>query len=157
MYYGTKMKMSSVSGWLSAAVLVLGLAVFVSGCGKREELPAGPGMKMDVAVDEFVSTDIKVGDGAEAKDGSVVRVHYTGTLKSGKKFDSSRDRDEPFEFTIGSGQVIKGWDKGVVGMKVGGQRKLTIPFDLAYGKEGKPPDIPPRATLIFDIELIEVK
>ena len=106
--------------------------------------------------DEFKSTDVKVGTGAEAKDGSTVKVHYTGTLKSGEKFDSSVGR-EPFEFAIGKGQVIKGWDKGVVGMKVGGKRTLVIPYDLAYGEAGSPPKIPPKATLLFDIELLEVK
>ncbi len=138
-------------------LLAMGALLTLPGCGKQEELPAGPGIKVDETRDEFKSEDVKVGEGAEAKEGSAVKVHYTGTLKSGKKFDSSRDRDEPFEFTIGLGQVIKGWEKGVVGMKVGGQRKLTIPFDLAYGEAGKPPDIPPRATLLFDIELLEVK
>ncbi len=136
-----------------AATMVL---VF-PGCGKKEELPAGPGVTVAEKTDEFKTEDVKVGDGAEAKEGSAVKVHYTGTLKSGKKFDSSRDRNEPFEFTIGLGQVIKGWEKGVVGMKVGGKRKLTIPYDLAYGEAGKPPDIPQRATLLFDIELLEVK
>ena len=139
------------------SLVALTTSFLVSGCGKREELPAGPGVKIEENKDEFKAEDLKVGEGAEAKEGSKVSVHYTGTLKSGKKFDSSRDRKEPFEFTIGSGQVIKGWDKGVTGMKVGGRRKLTIPFDLAYGEEGKPPDIPPRATLVFDIELLEVK
>jgi len=126
-------------------------------CDKQEELPAGPGVNIEDKKEELEIKDVKVGDGAEAKEGSTVSVHYTGTLKSGKKFDSSRDRDEPFEFSIGQGQVIKGWEKGVVGMKVGGKRELTIPYHLAYGENGKPPDIPPRATLLFDIELLEVK
>lgn len=145
--------MRCTTSFLLAAAMVLAF----SGCGKKEELPAGPGVTVAEKKDEFKIEDVKVGDGAEAKENSAVKVHYTGTLKNGKKFDSSRDRDAPFEFTIGLGQVIKGWEKGVVGMKVGGQRKLTIPYDLAYGEEGKPPDIPPRATLLFDIELLEVK
>ena len=140
-----------------AATSTLALAPALSGCGKKDELPAGPGVKVETSKDEFKTDDVTVGDGAEAKEGSAVKVHYTGTLKSGKKFDSSRDRDTPFDFTIGQGQVIVGWEKGVVGMKVGGKRKLTIPYDLAYGVEGKPPDIPPRATLLFDIELLDVK
>ena len=139
------------------ALMALGAVLALSGCDKRKELPAGPGVNIEEKKADFKTEDVKVGDGAEAKEGSTVSVHYTGTLTSGKKFDSSRDRDAPFEFTIGKGQVIKGWEKGVVGMKVGGKRKLTIPYDLAYGEAGKPPDIPPRATLLFDIELLEVK
>src|SRR5512144_1074016 len=100
--------------------------------------------------------DTKPGDGDEAKAGQKVRVHYTGTLTDGKKFDSSRDRGQPFEFTLGVGQVIKGWDEGVAGMKVGGQRKLTIPPDLAYGQQSVGP-IPPNSTLVFDVELMGVK
>src|SRR5262245_10632630 len=100
----------------------------------------------------------KVGDGAEAKVGSTIKVHYTGTLENGKKFDSSRDRDEPFEVTIGKSRVIKGWTEGLQGMKAGGKRKLIIPPDLGYGKDGTPDGtIPPNATLIFEIEALEVK
>ena len=107
--------------------------------------------------DEYAQTDVVVGTGAEAKDGSTVKVHYTGTLKNGTKFDSSRDRNEPFEFTLGKGQVIRGWDQGVVGMKVGGKRKLVIPSELGYGDKGSPPKIPPKATLLFDVELLSVQ
>ena len=85
-----------------------------------------------------------------------MKVHYTGTLMNGTKFDSSRDRDEPFQFTLGQGQVIKGWDEGVVGMKKGGKRKLTIPPAMAYGPSGSPPKIPPNSPLIFDVELVEI-
>jgi len=99
---------------------------------------------------------LKEGTGAEAKPGQTVSVHYTGTLEDGKKFDSSRDRFEPYSFTIGESQVIQGWHEGVAGMKVGEQRKLTIPASAGYGAQGKPP-IPPNATLIFNIELLKVK
>jgi FKBP-type peptidyl-prolyl cis-trans isomerase len=100
--------------------------------------------------------DQKVGTGPAAVAGDKVRVHYTGTLLDGTKFDSSRDRNEPFEFTLGQGMVIKGWDEGVAGMKKGGKRKLTIPSDMAYGKRGSPPVIPPDAPLLFDVELVEI-
>lgn len=105
---------------------------------------------------ELSSEDLEVGTGAEAKTGDSVKVHYTGTLTDGTKFDSSLDRGTPFEFTLGAGDVIKGWDQGVVGMKVGGKRQLTIPPDLAYGERGAGGIIPPNATLIFEIELLEV-
>jgi FKBP-type peptidyl-prolyl cis-trans isomerase len=101
--------------------------------------------------------DEKVGSGAEAKAGDVVSVHYTGTLKSGKKFDSSLDRGEVFTFPLGAGKVIKGWDEGVAGMKVGGKRKLIIPAELGYGARGAGGVIPPNAELHFDVELVKVQ
>ena len=101
--------------------------------------------------------DVRVGNGAEAKAGKTVEVHYTGWLTDGKKFDSSRDRGEPFQFKLGAGQVIKGWDEGVAGMKIGGQRKLTIPAALGYGSRGVGGVIPPNATLVFDVELLGVR
>ena len=101
--------------------------------------------------------DIKVGDGAEAGGGQTVSVHYTGRLTDGTKFDSSLDRGQPFSFTLGRGQVIQGWDLGVAGMKVGGQRELTIPPEEGYGDRGAGGVIPPNATLVFDVELLGVK
>ena len=101
--------------------------------------------------------DLVVGQGAEAVAKKRVVVHYTGTLTNGSKFDSSRDRNEAFDFVLGAGQVIKGWDEGVAGMKVGGRRTLTIPPEMAYGARGFPPVIPPNSTLVFDIELLDVK
>ncbi len=101
--------------------------------------------------------DIKVGTGETATPGKTVSVHYTGWLENGKKFDSSVDRGEPFQFKLGAGQVIKGWDEGVAGMKVGGKRQLRIPPELGYGSRGAGGVIPPNATLIFDVELLGVK
>ena len=101
--------------------------------------------------------DVQVGTGDEAKAGKTVDVHYTGWLTDGKKFDSSRDRGEPFAFKLGAGQVIRGWDQGVAGMKVGGKRTLVIPSELGYGARGAGGAIPPNATLLFDVELLGVK
>jgi FKBP-type peptidyl-prolyl cis-trans isomerase FkpA len=101
--------------------------------------------------------DLQEGDGAEAETGKQVTVHYTGWLVDGTKFDSSLDRNQPFSFALGKGQVIRGWDEGVQGMKVGGKRKLTIPPQLAYGARGAGGVIPPNATLVFEVELLEVR
>ena len=101
--------------------------------------------------------DEVVGTGAEAVNGKQVTVDYVGTLTTGEKFDSSYDRNQPFQFVLGSGQVIKGWDLGVLGMKVGGKRKLTIPGDLAYGPSGAGGLIGPNATLVFEVELLGVQ
>jgi FKBP-type peptidyl-prolyl cis-trans isomerase len=102
--------------------------------------------------------DIKLGTGDVAKQGNHVRVHYTGWLTTGKKFDSSVDGGKPFDFTLGNGEVIKGWDEGVAGMKVGGKRQLRIPPDIGYGANGTPGGpIPPNATLIFDVQLLGVQ
>jgi FKBP-type peptidyl-prolyl cis-trans isomerase len=100
--------------------------------------------------------DIKVGTGATAAAGKMVKVHYTGWLTNGKKFDSSIDRGQPFAFSLGAGQVIKGWDEGVAGMKVGGKRQLKIPPELGYGARGAGNAIPPNSSLIFDVELLDV-
>jgi len=100
--------------------------------------------------------DVVAGTGAEAKKGDDVSVHYTGRLMDGTQFDSSKDRNQPFDFPLGAGQVIKGWDEGVAGMKVGGTRKLTIPPSLGYGARGAGGLIPPNATLEFDVELLGI-
>jgi len=115
----------------------------------------GDGVKTESGLQYW---DIKLGLGALAKAGDHVTVHYTGWLTTGKKFDSSVDANQPFDFTIGAGDVIKGWDEGVAGMKVGGKRQLRIPPDLGYGASGTPGGpIPPNATLIFDVQLLAVK
>jgi FKBP-type peptidyl-prolyl cis-trans isomerase FkpA len=114
-----------------------------------------PGTTKEVT--ELKIEDLKVGDGAEAKTGDTVSVHYTGWLTDGTKFDSSRDSGTPFQFTLGQGRVIRGWDEGVAGMKVGGRRKLTIPPEMGYGAQGAGGGvIPPNATLVFDVELLGV-
>lgn len=115
-------------------------------------------------ITDLQKTDVQVGTGAEAAAGQQVTVHYTGWLydaakddKKGTKFDSSRDRNEPFAFRLGAGQVIAGWDQGVAGMKIGGQRTLVIPPGMGYGARGAGGVIPPNATLVFDVELLGVK
>lgn len=129
--------------------------VFATGCSNGAERHS---------VSELMTHDAQVGTGAEAQPGRTVAVHYTGWLydasrpdHKGVKFDSSRDRNEPFSFSLGAGEVIQGWDQGVAGMRVGGQRTLTIPADLGYGARGAGGVIPPNATLLFDVELLEVR
>ena len=116
--------------------------------GSAAEITTASGLKY---------VDVALGTGREAAAGNLVTVHYTGWLTNGKKFDSSVDRRDPFSFPIGAGQVIRGWDEGVAGMKVGGKRKLTIPPELGYGARGAGGVIPPNATLVFDVELLEVR
>jgi FKBP-type peptidyl-prolyl cis-trans isomerase len=129
--------------------------LLAAGCGGSTETPT---------VTELIREDVRTGSGAEAQSGRVVTVHYTGWLydgsrpdRKGAKFDSSRDRNEPFSFNLGAGEVIRGWDEGVAGMRVGGQRTLTIPPQMGYGARGAGGVIPPNATLLFDVELLEVR
>jgi FKBP-type peptidyl-prolyl cis-trans isomerase FkpA len=128
------------------AVVALG-ALLAAGCGRK-----GPPRNVGGVTVE----DLKVGGGATATSGKVVSAHYTGRFPDGKKFDSSYDAGLPIDFQLGTGKVIKGWDLGIEGMRVGGKRKLTIPPELAYGARGGGP-IPPNATLVFDVELVAVK
>jgi FKBP-type peptidyl-prolyl cis-trans isomerase len=112
---------------------------------------------MKSEITKLVIEDIVVGEGKEAKSGDTVVMHYTGTFDDGEKFDSSHDRNMPFETKIGVGRVIQGWDLGVPGMKIGGKRKLSIPYTLAYGENGAGDTIPPLADLIFEVELLDIK
>ena len=145
------------------ASLLLIVTISCGGSAQKTESTEGAPMA-DTGVKELQMVDTKVGTGAEAVAGRVVSVHYTGWLfdaskgdKRGDKFDSSKDRNEPFEFPLGGGQVISGWDKGFAGMKVGGTRVLTIPPDMGYGARGAGGVIPPNATLVFEVELLGVK
>lgn len=145
-------------------VLVAGISVAIL-AAVFGDVNAAPNTKEEKKDGKVITTksglkyeELKVGDGKEAKEGSQVIVHYTGTLENGKKFDSSVDRGKPFgPINLGAGMVIKGWDEGLQGMKVGGKRKLIIPAKLGYGDRGAGEDIPPGATLIFEVELIEIK
>jgi peptidylprolyl isomerase len=142
--------------WVVAVVALaaFGVVLAVSATGqdppKKEE-------KVITTKSGLKYVDQQEGTGKEAKAGDTVSVHYTGTLKDGKKFDSSRDRGQPFEFPLGAGRVIKGWDEGVAGMKVGGKRKLIIPPELGYGARGAGGVIPPNAELTFEVELLGIK
>ena len=134
--------------------IILVLAILMTSCSKSGPTPVnGPGVTTASGLQYW---DLKTGSGATAAPGNTVSVHYTGWLSDGEKFDSSLDRSRPFEFRLGAGRVIKGWDEGVAGMKVGGKRQLRIPPALGYGANGTGP-IPPNATLVFDVELLEVK
>jgi FKBP-type peptidyl-prolyl cis-trans isomerase len=136
-------------------IIVAGILGFNFLYGKKSPPPA-ENNSMETKSNVSAETLIP-GQGEGAKEGDTVVVHYTGTFQDGTKFDSSLDRGTPFSFTLGAGQVIAGWDQGLLGMKVGEKRKLTIPPDLAYGSNGVPGAIPPNATLFFEVELLEIK
>ncbi len=136
---------------LLVSVAMLTIAVLPTSAAVKK------GIKMVTTASGLKYLDEAVGNGASPSKGNLVVVHYTGTLENGNKFDSSLDRKEPLSFVIGVGQVIKGWDEGVMGMKVGGKRKLIIPPNLGYGSAGAGGVIPPNATLLFDVELLDVK
>jgi FKBP-type peptidyl-prolyl cis-trans isomerase len=142
--------------------LPLALTLLLSACSKHVDEPTSdfkpaPGAPLPPAPTKLEIQDLTPGTGRDAKTGDTVHVQYTGTLMNGTKFDSSYDHGgDPFKFTIGKGEVIKGWDQGVVGMKVGGKRRLRIPPDLGYGANGSPPKIPPNAGLSFDVELVSI-
>ena len=140
---------------------IVAVAVLLAGWGSAAK---GDDTVNTPAGKQLIKTDTKVGTGAEANSGQAVTVHYTGWLydaakedHKGTKFDSSRDRNEPFTFHLGAGEVIRGWDDGVKGMKVGGKRTLTIPPDMGYGARGAGGIIPPNAVLLFDVELLDVR
>jgi FKBP-type peptidyl-prolyl cis-trans isomerase FkpA len=148
------------------SVALVAALVSLSACTKKDEAqPTGAetssaptgGSDMAANVTELKIEELKTGEGKEAKAGQSVSVHYTGWLTNGTKFDSSLDRKAPFSFNLGAGMVIPGWDQGVAGMKVGGKRKLTIPSHLAYGERGAGGVIPPNSTLVFEVELLEVR
>ena len=164
-HQATDLVLGVLSGWISVRsgatpiidnvkrALPILLSAVAAACGE-DPMP----------ITELIKTDTTVGSGNDAVAGRRVTVHYTGWLydpgrddKKGPKFDSSRDRNDPFSFRLGAGEVIQGWDEGVAGMKVGGRRTLTIPPALGYGARGFPPDIPPNSTLLFDVELLDVR
>ena len=157
--------MRKVIAWVAlAASATLAAGCVAAPAGAQQTVPPQGDSKLDATRNGLQKIDVKQGTGTEAAPGKAVVVHYTGWLydtskpdSHGAKFDSSRDRNVPFGFTLGAGRVIKGWDEGVAGMKVGGQRTLVIPPQLAYGERGAGGVIPPNSTLIFDVELVEVK
>lgn len=151
--------LSLIAGVVIAGVLIfIGVKIFQSRNSTVDSIPfANPDLEIITTDSGLQYQEITVGSGALAQAGQIVSVHYTGWLEDGTKFDSSVDRDAPFEFNLGRGDVIQGWDEGVAGMQVGGKRLLIIPASLGYGDAGAGGTIPPGATLIFEVELLDIK
>jgi FKBP-type peptidyl-prolyl cis-trans isomerase len=150
--------MNRIVSLTTVAVALCGLTVCLPEASRAQDKPKSKAKPKVITTKSGLKyIDETVGKGKEAKAGDTVDVHYTGWLKNGTKFDSSKDRGKPFSFPLGGGRVIKGWDEGVAGMKEGGKRKLIIPYDLAYGEDGRPPVIPPKAELTFEVELLKVR
>jgi FKBP-type peptidyl-prolyl cis-trans isomerase len=145
-----------IGGVVLLIIVILGVVLLLNQPAKAPAASKSQ-TSSNQGVTKLESTDEVVGTGAEAVAGKQVTVNYVGTLTNGTTFDSSYSRNQPFTFTLGAGQVIKGWDQGVVGMKVGGKRKLVIPADLAYGSQSPSAAIPPNSTLVFEIELVSVQ
>lgn len=139
------------------AILILALGGIVYFAFIRKPPPKMPESQIKIMENGLKIEDLRIGNGVEAKSGNTIIVNYLGMLLDGTKFDSSYDRKQPFSFLLGGGQVIPGWDQGLIGMKVGGKRKLTIPPALAYGERGVTGAIPANSVLVFEVELIEVK
>ena len=160
----TKLNLSAIAMAIAGAIVLVVVIVYTTTQARKSREPANAPVSATTTNQGSKMTDVKVGSGAEAVTGKTVVVHYTGWLydegaadHKGKKFDSSRDRGDPFDFPLGAGHVIKGWDQGVAGMKVGGQRTLVIAPEMGYGARGAGGVIPPNATLVFDVELLDVK
>ena len=134
--------------WVRRPTFLMLALFFFTGCSTESTKPKSAGLTI---------TDLKEGSGRQTKLGDMLSVHYTGSLSDGPVFDSSVPRGQPFEFRLGAGQVIRGWEEGLVGMKEGGKRKLIIPYQLAYGERGRPPKIPPKAELTFEVELLRIQ
>lgn len=148
--------------------LLVGCVLALTGCAHssstpppadtaQSAAPAAPASRVHRLASGLVYEDLEIGSGTMADPGLLVSVHYTGWLTDGTKFDSSYDRGQPYKFPLGAGQVIRGWDEGIKGMRVGGKRKLMIPSDLAYGPDGREPKIPPDAALVFEVQLVAVE
>ncbi|HEU4389155.1 MAG TPA: FKBP-type peptidyl-prolyl cis-trans isomerase [Blastocatellia bacterium] len=170
MQAGWTLNRSAQLSAVMAALAVFGAALFTASCGSKEESASGktPSVSADTGANAERSQQVKTrtglryidlieGTGPSPRNGQTVTIHFVGTLMSGLKFDSSIDRNEPYSFVIGRGKVIKGWDEGVMSMKVGGKRRLIIPPDLAYGPRAAGDGIPPNSTLIFEVQLLSVQ